>query len=43
MVPYIIMATLVGLYSHDWSSYPAQGWACIAMACKRKDDPPPQD
>lgn len=34
MIPYIIMATLVGKYSHDWSSYPAQGWACIAMACE---------
>ena len=30
--PYVIIAALYGLYSHDWPSYPAQGWTAVAMA-----------
>ncbi|TQS32114.1 hypothetical protein Golomagni_07580, partial [Golovinomyces magnicellulatus] len=29
---YIIIAVLAGLYSKDWSSHVAAGWACTAMA-----------
>ncbi|KAF2152238.1 putative transporter [Myriangium duriaei CBS 260.36] len=31
-VAYTIIAVLAGLYSHDWRSHPAAGWACVAMA-----------
>ncbi|KAF2726050.1 general substrate transporter [Polychaeton citri CBS 116435] len=31
-VPYVIIAALYGLYSHNWPAYPAAGWACVAMA-----------
>lgn len=34
MVPYVIMAILVGLYSNDWTGHPAAAWTCVAMACK---------
>lgn len=34
MIPYIVMAALVGKYSSDWSGHPAAGWTCIAMACE---------
>ncbi|KAF2146198.1 uncharacterized protein K452DRAFT_315426 [Aplosporella prunicola CBS 121167] len=31
-LPYIIMSVLVGLYSSDWASHTAAGWATSAMA-----------
>lgn len=34
MIPYIIIAALVGLYSKDWSTHTSAGWGCVAMACK---------
>ncbi|KAK7219510.1 hypothetical protein V2G26_007513 [Clonostachys chloroleuca] len=29
---YIVIAALAGVYSKSWSSNPAAGWACVAMA-----------
>ena len=31
-VPYIVIAALYGMYSHDWPAHPAGGWAAVAMA-----------
>lgn len=31
-IAWIIMACLVGVYSHDWPGNPAAGWAAVAMA-----------
>ena len=31
-LPYIVIAILYGLYSSDWPSHPAGGWAAVAMA-----------
>lgn len=31
-VCYVLIAILSGLYSHDWASHVAAGWACVAMA-----------
>ena len=29
-IPYIVIAILYGLYSHDWPAHPAAGWAAVA-------------
>ena len=31
-LPYIVMAALVGIYSKDWASHTAAGWAAVAMS-----------
>lgn len=33
-LPYVFIAILYGLYSHDWPGHPAAGWAAVAMACE---------
>ncbi|KAI5361175.1 Putative major facilitator, sugar transporter, major facilitator superfamily [Septoria linicola] len=30
-ISHLVISVLVGLYSDDWPSYRAQGWACVAM------------
>ena len=31
-VPYVVIAALYGMYSHDWPGNPAAGWGAVAMA-----------